>query len=272
MTIIKTIAASAVPLIVFFALLPAVYPQEKGTNTTASPADLWDKVFSYTSPIKKPPEKKKWFFNLAGLYMRKVGNTDNLNANMQTDINYDDNISELEISYRTFYSETKKKVYENKGTGLLKFDHYIFPRTEFFVFTQSEYSKAAKLSHRSNSGAGAKFNFFKNDYWKMDISAAPIYQYENYNDRDENTNFRWSFRYRIKITPIKDITASFISFYIPEIDDFGIYRFTIDTYISIKLTEYIALKTGYIHDFNKDALPGTKRYDDTTYAQISLNI
>jgi len=262
-------------IVVLMLLVPvsAMVAQDAGDAKGETPAKEQEKIiFSYDAPVIKRPGEKRWFFTIGGMYNRKVGNTDTMTANLGTDLIFDNNVSELELLYTTFYGETRGKVIENKGAGSIKYDHYIFPRVEVFIFSRSEYSEAARLDFRNNSGLGAKYVIFKNYFWLMDISAAPVYQYEDYRDRNETYTYRWSFRYRLKITPYKDVTANYVSYYIPKVTDFEHYRLIIDAYLNVKILTNLSLKLGYNHLFNKNALPGTKRYDDTSYVQISLNL
>jgi hypothetical protein len=57
-----------------------------------------------------------------------------------------------------------------------KVDHYFLPRLELFIFSQSDYN-VRRNSLPNNSGAGVKLAFFRNAFWKMDASGAPVYQY-----------------------------------------------------------------------------------------------
>lgn len=268
-----TAKKALISLLILFSPGYMAFSQDAEDDVGDSPSAKSEKsIFSFEGPVIKSPEEKRWFFNLSGFYIRKLGNTDNLNANLQTDISYNTNLSELEIAYKTFYGKTAGVVNENKGTGVAKYDRYVLPRMEFFAFTQSEYNDVAKLIYRNNSGLGAKFIFFKNYFWRMDVSAAPVYQYEHYLGLEVTNTYRWSFRYRLKVTPFEDITGNIVTFYIPKMGDFEQYRLSIDMYLQVGILAKLSLKLGYSYSFNKNALPDTKRYDYTSYAQIGLTI
>ncbi len=258
-------------LIVLLALRQAPLAQETGDGEQESPPRERG-LFSYEAPVQKEPEEKRWFLTLSGWYERKTGNTDTLKTNGQADIIFDDNISEFRLGGRIFYGKNAGLVNEHKATGVAKFDHYFLPRFEMFIFSQSDYNIPAKLSYRNNSGVGVKFSFFRNAFWKVDVSAAPVYQYEDYETRDTREEFRWSLRYRVYITPAQPVAASFTAYYIPRMAGWADYRSILDSSISISVTKFIALKAGFLRNYNRNALPGTKRLDDTAYAQVSISL
>ena len=260
-------------LIVLFSLTGSnLFSQSELPEKTGEESSSFWSFFSVIPAKEKGPDEKKWFFTIGGWYTKNIGNTDNMNTNMETAITYDNNISEFLISYMGFYGEAGGKINERKGSGIMKFDHFIVPRIEIFFFTLSEYNTPARLRHRNNSGAGLKFVFVKNQFMKLDLSGAPVYQYEEYIGEDSTTDPRWSIRGRIRITPIKQLVFSYVYFYIPEIDDAKTYRLDLDTYVSMGISKYLSLKVGYLNKYNKNALLGTKKTDETYYAQLSVKL
>ncbi len=260
-----------------------VYSENQDTsNDTASagevitkpeePAFSIQKIFSYKHPQKKGTDEKKWFYTLSGWYSRKTGNTDTLVSNFGTGLKRDDNISDFKVSVAGFYDETDGERNTKKCDGFIKYDRYIIPRIELFVFSKSEYNKMMLLDHRSNSGAGAKYIFVKSEFLKLDLSAALIYQFENYEGERPDADYRWSFRFRAGVYPLKGLEFSYVYFYIPKIDDRKIYRTELETYMSYKINDYLSFKVGYNNQYNREALSGTKKTDENVYAQFSLHL
>ncbi len=258
-------------ILLFFALREIPLAQETGNGETETPPKERS-IFSYEVPVQKKPEEKRWFLTLSGWYEHKTGNTETLKTNGQADIVFDDNISEFRLGGRIFYGGNAGQVNEHKAMGVVKYDHYIMPRFELFAFSQSEYNIPAKLSYRVNSGAGAKIELFRNAFWKMDISGAPIYQNEDYKTIRSGHEFRWSLRYRLRITPVEPVVFSFMTFFIPRMVDWADYRFVMDSFLTVSVTRIIALKAGFLRHYNRTALPGTRRLDDTAYAQVSISL
>lgn len=259
----------------FFILL-AVIPALQGSlfsqdadNTADS---MLQDIFTFVPPEKKAPDEKKWFFSSGGMYNNKTGNTETFTSNYNLSLKYDDSISAFVLSFGGFYGEDHRDVYENKGKGIIKFDHYIIPRVELFIFSQSEYNKPALLYHRNNSGAGAKLLLFHNSLWKTDISAAPVYQYEKYETENATHNPRWSLRYRILITPAEAVQLSMTIFYIPYWNNTADYRRDFDGFVSVDIAPKLQFKAGYINEYNNKAPRGNRKTDTTTYVQIALKL
>ena len=245
---------------------------EQNEDASSVLLSYFSKCLSFKSQKKKGEGDKRWFYSIAGWYGKKSGNTNTLTSNLETTLEWDDNISNFIISYSTFYGEADDRRNENKGTGIIKYDHYIIPRVEFFIFSQSYYNRAALLDHRNNSGIGSKLVFIRNEILKVDASGAIIYQYENYESNSPDKDYRWSFRFRIKITPLKMLKFQYAYFYIPEVDDYMRYRLKLDTSLSLEINKYLSFKLGYINEYNKNALSGTKKTDENLYSQLSLNL
>ena len=92
-------------------------------------------IFIYNSPVKKADDGKKFSLNLAGGYTEKKGNTESTATSYSFAVKYDDNITEFKISGFGSYGMLKGIVNDNKGSGVVNFDHYLFWRVEFF-YTQ----------------------------------------------------------------------------------------------------------------------------------------
>lgn len=237
-----------------------------------SPSFRSEHLFSFVPPQKKGPEEKKWSWYLAGWYNRSTGNTDTLKTNAETRLTMDDNISNLTLSYLTFYGKYLGTRNENRGTGMLKFDHYVVSRVELFTYTQSEYNRMALLKYRNNTGAGVKYVFIKNPWWLLDLSGAPVVQYEKYETKGASTDWRWSVRLRSVITPVQGVECNVTWFYIPDMSDIHNYRTSLNAYLNIRIRESLALRLGYLGQHNSNALPGTKKTDRITYAQVGINL
>ncbi len=253
--------------------LAGTAPAEENTEAAAEkPAVEKESIFSYIAPRLKEADKKRWFYTLSGWYERKTGNTNTLRANGQTELLFSDTIAEFLISGRAFYGENRHEMNEDKRDGIIKYDRYLLPRLEFFTFSQSEYNKPARLAYRNNSGMGLKLVFVNNFFWKIDLSGAPLYQYEDFEDKDRTQQMRWSVRYRIHVTPVENVVYDFVCFYIPRVDDPEAYRFNLETVLKIKMATNLSFNAGYIYQYNRNAFPGTQRVDDTFYTQLSLNL
>lgn len=221
--------------------------------------------------MKKESDEKIWSFSLGGWYNKFTGNSDTLNTNLSSIIEMDNNISNFEISFSMFYDEVDDEASNNKGNGIIRYDHYVFRRIELFVFSQSGYNKMSLLDHRNSSGIGAKLVLVKNDILKFDISSAYVYETEKYETQNYSKDHRISCRSRIKLRPVEPLLINLVYFYIPKAYYAKHYRLDLDVSATLMINKYLSFKAGYKNAYNKNALPGTKKTDENYYSQIQLN-
>lgn len=236
-------------------------------------------LFLYEKPVKKGDDAKKWFLNLSGGYTKKDGNTDSINTTYSSFIKYDDNHTVLKLVYNGSYGKYAGVVNENKGTGTLNFDYFLFWRIEFFSYTMSDYNKITMLTHRNGTGAGAKFYFIRNEYILVDLSGAPILQYEKYEENPAEKKWKWSIRGRVELFPFDDdFTIRYYAYYIPSMNDKDNYRTIQDFYFYKKLAGALGFKAGYRRDYNTydkrtfEEKPLLRKTDSTIYLQMSLTL
>lgn len=267
-------------IILFFILLlySQAYTQEQTPPADSSGFSIFD-IFSYEHPVKKGGDEKKWSLNIGTGYMGKNGNTDSLDINYSASIKFEDNITAFKINFLGFYGETKGVKDENHWNAQGNFDHYLLSRVEFFSFTMSDYNEMIGLHHRNDSGVGLKLIFIRNNYLLVDLSAAPVYQYEKFDTMEKDDEWRWSVRWRGTILPFRDdITVRYYGYYIPELSNRGNYRLIHDLYAYFKLAESLGISAGYRRDFNTytpellTSKPELKKTDETTYLQLSITI
>lgn len=266
-------------LIIMILLSINLSAQDTGPIPPESSGFSISDIFSYEHPVKKGTDDKKWSLNLGAGYMEKQGNTESMDLNYSAGIKFEDNITTLKLNWLGFYGETLGEKDENRWIATGNFDHFIIYRLEFFSFTMSDYNEIIGLHHRNDSGAGLKLIFIRNKYLLVDLSGAPVYQYEKFKDQEKNDEWRWSLRWRGEIAPFNDdITLRYYAYYIPEFGNRENYRFVQDVYLYVKLAGALGIKAGYRRDFNTytpeilAANPLLKKTDETTYLQVSVSI
>ena len=236
-------------------------------------------IFQYNQPVKKSDDEKRLGLNIAGGYTKSDGNTESMITTYSGTVKYDNNITEFKVSGFGSYGKLNGIVSENKGSGTINFDRYMFWRIEFFLYTMSDYNKITGLEHRNGSGCGIKFSIFRNNYLRVDLSGAPIYQYEKYEEEDAENTWRWSLRGRFEIFPFSnDFHIKYAMFYIPEMENQKNYRTTHDVIAYKKLVGALGVRAGYRREYNtydeKTLVenPGLKKTDSTTYIQATLTL
>jgi len=264
-------------IFIFIALSIPLYSLEEPAPE-GKKFSLFD-IFSYEHPVEKGENEKKWSFNAGGGYLKLQGNIESMDCTYSTALKFNNNITTLKLSWLGFYGETNDKRDENRWYAQGNFDHYLVSRLEFFSFTMSDYNEILGLHHRNDSGAGLKLIFIRNKYLLVDLSGAPVYQYEKFKDREKEDEWRWSVRWRGEIAPFRDdISLRYYGYYIPVFGETDNYRLIQDVYLYFKLSGYLGLRAGYRRDFNTytpellEAMPALKKTDETTYIQLTISI
>jgi hypothetical protein len=236
-------------------------------------------LLRYNEPVKKSDNEKKWFLNLTGGYTEKNGNTDSTNTTYSGSVQYDNYHTELKLNYSGSYGKFNGLVNENRGTTTGNFDYFIFWRIKFFSYSMSDFNKITLLEHRNGTGAGLKFYFIRNNYLLIDLSGAPILQYEKYEEKTAEKDWRWSIRWRAELFPFQDdFSVKYSIYYIPAISTNDNYRTIQDFYFFKKIAGPLGLRAGYRREFNtydKKAFeenPFLKKTDSTTYIQATLSL
>jgi hypothetical protein len=242
---------------------------EENTEKGFSVSDL----FSIDDEVLKGDDEKKWFFSATGMYIRKTGNTDSLDSSYSSSLKFDNNVVEVELTGSGSYGETAGERDENKGNALFNFDYYLLSFLEVFTFSMSEYDRVTTLYHRNNTGAGLKLVFFRNEYWKVDLSGAPVYQYEKYIEKDPEKEWRWSLRGRVQILPKSEkFRLVYMYFYVPKVDEYETYRQIHHVYGQINYRKYLAFKAGYKRTYNSEILDDNLKVDTEYYVQAGISL
>lgn len=234
-------------------------------------------MFFYDPPIRKQDDQKRWFLRFTPGFKLLSGNTDLITLKGELGLTFDDGITEYSNNISVSYSRVNKELAVNNGHLLLKYDRYIYKRWEFFVFSKFEYDIVAELSIRNNSGAGVKFVAFNNKYWRTDISLAPVFQYERYEQIEKDIDARFSLRYRLQLTPVESLHLSATLFYIPNIANFSDYRIELSTPLKTKLISFsrsghLSLVVGYLLRYNSFVPVDVENLNQETTVGFELQI
>jgi hypothetical protein len=227
----------------------------------------------------KGKDEKKWFFELSAGYGLKMGNTDTQDIDGSTSLEFNNGKTEFSVRSNIHYGETSGEITENNFHGNIMYDYYLVKRWEFFFFSSFEYDFVGGITFRNNTGAGIKFVIFKNWFWRMDVSGAPVFQYELQENDRELIDPRLSFRYRVKIRPVEILTFNYVMFYIPNMLDFTDYRYSVDTYLQLRVTEFksfpdtgLYINIGYKRKFDSDPPAGNEKGDNNFYVSLSVKL
>lgn len=270
--ILKKTAAAALLMMIFFPG-SAYSAEDKQPEESFRITD----IFKYNHPVLKAENEKKWNFNLSGSYTQKKGNTETMRTSYAGTIQYDDNITSFKFTGQGSYGKTSGIKDEDRGSASLNYDRYLLWHFELFTYTISDYNDITGLVHRNNSGAGLKYVFIHNSYLLLDLSGAPVLQYENYEQVDTLVDWRWSVRGRLEVFPgDESFTFKCHSYYVQKMDDMKNYRTIQDLSVYKKLVGIVGVRAGYKREFDTHTKeyfaqnPLVKKTDTTYYCQASV--
>jgi len=229
----------------------------------------------------KDEDTQKWNLLLGGWYERRKGDIDRTKSNANIKIKYDNGISFLSSDYKISYEKTIETLREKESELNIKYNYYIFTRIDFFIFNDYEKNSITRLRYRTNSGSGIKFILFRNIFWTIDSSFAPIFQYEKFDFDEEikNNDYRASFRFRINISPIEEMKINLTYFYVPKFETFDVYRKKLNLSLKFKLfdlyfshSSIISFETGYEYKHNNDPINSIFSTDKKIYTKLNIEI
>ncbi len=113
----------------------------------------------------------------------------------------------------------------------------------------------------------------------IDLSGAPILQYEKYEYQDSAREWRWSLRGRTELYPFNpDFSIRYYAYYIPSMKDRHNYRTIQDLSLYKTLIGSVGIRATYRREYNTydDKIlaenPGIKQTDSLIYFQLSVTI
>jgi len=204
------------------------------------------------------------FISGEGLY--QSGNTNKLYLQSKGELKADLNNFEG-ILYASYgYGEAKGRKDDNNF--ILSFTGDFFRTRKFtpFILQILEYNFAKGIDIKSQSGAGLKYTFIKNNKHKSSVSAAIIYDYTNLIQKPENYDMeiiRLSMRLKTRQELFDSrMILSFTGFYQPMMIDFSAHNIRIECSVDFPIVHKIYFRSSYLYTFEDVVSVGRKRADN----------
>ena len=168
-------------------------------------------------------------------------------------------VAEFELSTLVRYGTSEEKVIANDQRVTTKLD--LWPQATWspFFFVDASRDVIRKLDFRSNGGAGAKYAFWKGESGNASVSAALIWDYQNFHldpdatDPETKSLARWSIRAKGEKTLSETTTIEHATFYQPAWDRTSDFVVTMTTSVSTKVLRDVSLSIE--HEFLHDSVP-----------------
>jgi hypothetical protein len=165
-------------------------------------------------------------------------------------------VFELELSALVRYGESEDRVIANDQRVTGKFDWH--PEADFspFTFVTASRDRIRKIDFKVNGGAGGKWTFLRRGGTKVSWSLAALFEHENLHldpgatVAEQSSVVRWSGRLKVDHQVASGATFQHITFWQPEVTDFGDYLVEMSNSLSSRLTGSLSLviEHEYLHD------------------------
>ena len=168
-------------------------------------------------------------------------------------------VAEFELAGLLRYGRSDGDVIANDMRLSLKFNFR--PLADFapFAFATSSRDRIRKLDLKSNGGAGATFTFWRDGPGKASLSAAALYDYENFRvesgsgDLESRGVARWSFRLEFSRTLGENADLRHITRHDSQFRDLGDYSVEVTNAVSTTILDDLSLVIR--HELLHDQVP-----------------
>lgn len=182
-------------------------------------------------------------------------------------------VAEFEWTALVRYGKNEERVISDDQRTSLKFDWH--PQSTFspFVFVTAARDNIRKIDAKVDGGAGAKWTFLERGESSMSLSAAAVWNYENYQvapgsgEDPSKGSFRGSTRLKFDHKFASGATFGHVTFWQPDVSDLGDYDIEMTNSLSTTLLSRLSLSIEheYLHD--EVPPPGVKK-DDQKFAVV----
>jgi hypothetical protein len=168
-------------------------------------------------------------------------------------------VAEFEASVLVRYGRSEGTVIADDRKASLKLDVWPQTRLSPFVFADGSLDRARRLDLRLSAGAGAKWTFWRGSSGKASVSAAALFDRQDFAESDSlgvtapRNLARWSLRTKVERKLSATISLEQVAFWQPVWDDAGDYLVDVTTSLSARLQSRLTLAIE--HQYMRDAAP-----------------
>lgn len=181
--------------------------------------------------------------------------------------------AEFEATALLRYGSNDEKVIADDAKATLKLD--LSPKGKWspFFFADLARDGIRRIDARFNGGAGGKYTFWDGDSGKASLSAAALYDYQNFKvdlgsgDPESESLARWSLRTKLEKKLSASSTFEQVVFYQPAFSHIGDYVFDMTNSLSTQVVSRLSLALE--HQYLRDSRPQPGvRPDDQRYTVV----
>jgi len=158
-------------------------------------------------------------------------------------------------------------LYQHEGVASILFDMMAHQKISPFLLTYWEYDSTAGLESRTEMGAGLKWALGHG----FSISAAALFELEDYVGESKITQVRWSFRPKFKKTFSSGMAMNYMVFFKPIQGNFESYLLEHNVAIEVPTTiKWLTVKVTVEDDYNSHPPEGVKKWDSEANVGVTI--
>lgn len=167
--------------------------------------------------------------------------------------------AEFEVSVLVRHGTNEEKVIADDAKASVKLDLWPQDRISPFVFADAGRDAIRRLDGRFSGGAGGKWTFWSADSGKASLSAATLYDYQNFEvtpgsgDPESESLARWSVRSKLEKKLSAGASFEHVAFYQPVWDRTSDYVLDVTHSVTTQVLRNLSLALE--HQYLRDSTP-----------------
>lgn len=176
-------------------------------------------------------------------------------------------VAEFETSVLVRYGTNEEKVIADDAKASLKLDLWPQAAVSPFTFADAGRDRIRRLDARFSGGMGGKWTFWAGEAGKASLSAAALYDYQNFEvepgsaGAESESLARWSFRTKLERKLSASASFEHLAFFQPVWDDGGDYQLDVTHSIATQVLGNLSLALEHQYLRDSTPQPGVARDD-----------
>ena len=223
-----------------------------------------------TERIRFAPTAKRWTGNFDfnfGLNRTKAGQTLRLNTNGKLQLNYPREKWMLLSGYALVQfldidtPDAVPKNFNNTQFVHLRYNRSLHPKLTWEAFAQEQWDEVHEIDLRLLFGTGPRVQFVQTDSSQFFFGLLYMYEHENTSGEDfleRNRDHRLSSYLSLGFE-FNNFLINHISYYQPNLQNFGDYRINSETSIRVQIDKRLSLRTSFELIFDSQPPPTVRQ-------------
>jgi hypothetical protein len=157
--------------------------------------------------------------------------------------------------------------------GHARHNYRFRPWLSSIAFVQAQYDPYLRIETRLLAGAGARFDVFHGELWRLALGGVVMHESEDLTDDAEGFSDRERFSFFVTLYRLEEggVDLDLWGFYQPVVDDFGNARVSAAASAKIDIVGNIYVFASYIVRHNSTPPPTVKKHDQSLRSGVGID-